>query len=304
MSEKKKAVTKTLLFLLVFVVINVLAKPMLMSLMAHAKPSSMKNVYDIATDCQKDIVIFGSSRAMHHYDSRIISDSLNMSCLNCGAMSNGIVLMYGRYKLLTRHHKPKIIIYDLFPPYDLQEDDNSKYIPTLRPFADDEAIRSLFSQIDKRENLKVYSALYRYNSLLPELVSANFKEDKSLYDGYAPLFNTKTFTPPTHIKHEDTKADFKYDTLKISLFREMILDCKRHNIELLFVISPSYYKAVARYATPVINICKEYHIPLLSYDNGIFPIENQYFYDSVHLNDFGAKYFTKMLVSDVKKYLN
>lgn len=84
----------------------------------------------------------------------------------------------------------------------------------------------------------------------------------------------------------------------------MILDSKRRNIELLFVISPSYYKTVARSATPLINLCKEYHIPLLCYDNGNFPIENKYFYDSSHLNDCGAKYFTKMFVSDLKKYRN
>lgn len=196
MSDRKKAVIKTLLFVVLLVIIDVLAKPMLMSLMAHAKPSAMKNLYDVATNCKKDIIILGSSRAMHHYDSRIISDSLKMSCLNCGAMSNGIVLMYGRYKLLTRHHNPKMIIYDLYPPFDLKEGDNSKYIPTLRPFADDENIRSLFARIDKWENLKVFSTLYRYNSLLPELVSVNFKEAKSLFDGYAPLYNTKPFTPP------------------------------------------------------------------------------------------------------------
>ena len=210
--------------------------------------------------------------------------------------------MYGRYKLLTRHHNPKIIIYDVHPPFDLIEDDNSKYIPTLRPFADDKNIKSLFSQIDKWENLKNISTMYRYNSLLPELISVNFKAVNSLYEGYAPLYNTKPFVPPKNIQQTKKNHCIKYDSLKISLFRDMIEDCQKRNIKLVFAISPSYHKKLTEEAEPIFRLCDEYKIPLLCYETGKFPIEEKFYFDSSHLNDLGAKRFTNMFVSDLLKY--
>lgn len=300
----KRAIRKVLLFFILFSLVDFLSKPLFMSLLANAKPSAMKNMYDISVNCNKDIIVLGSSRAMHHYDSRIIEDSLHMSCLNCGAMSNGIVLMYGRYKLLTRHHNPKIIIYDVHPPFDLTVGDNSKYIPTLRPFADDENIKNLFDKIDKKENWKVHSNLYRFNSLLPELLAVNVRGDNCLFNGYAPLFNTKEFAPPVRQKSfkSGEQKRIVYDSLKISLFRDIIMDCKKRNIKLIFAISPSYKLYLSRQAIPLFRLCKDNNIPVFCYEEKDFPVnEKKYYYDSYHLNDVGAQLFTKKFVSDLKK---
>ena len=268
--------------------------------MSNAKPSAVKDMYDIAVNTDDSIIVLGSSRAMHHYDSRIMEDSLQMSCQNCGAMSNGIVLMYGRYKLLTRHHTPKMIVYDLHPPFDLAVGDNSKYIPTLRPWAEDENLKELFDAVDRWENLKLKCNLYRFNSLVPEILAVNFREIGGLYKGYAPLYSIKEFTPPSHSTTTDRRDTIKLDTLKFFLLKELVSDCKERGIELIFVISPSYQKNLTEQALPIIELCKETNTPILLYENGIVPLEAKYFYDSAHLNDEGAKLFTKKLVSDLK----
>ena len=301
----KKAIVKILFFTLLFVFVDTISGPVLMSLMASAKPSAMKDMYDITESTDDDIIILGSSRAMHHYDSRIIKDSMQMSCQNCGAMSNGIVLMYGRYKLLTRHHIPKMIVYDLHPPFDIAKGDNSKYIPTLRPFADDDNLKKLFAAIDKWENFKLNCNLYRFNSLVPELLAVNIREAVGIYDGYTPLYNSKEFTPPiSTLPDNGLGKHTEVDSLKFSLFRELIADCKRKKIKLTFVISPSYNKQLTEHATPVIELCKSTNTPILFYETGKFPLETKYFYDSYHLNDDGVKLFTRMFVSDLKKIQN
>ena len=38
----------------------------------------------ICNVAEEDILVFGSSRAVHHYNSTILEDSLGMSCYNCG----------------------------------------------------------------------------------------------------------------------------------------------------------------------------------------------------------------------------
>ena len=56
----------------------------------------------IANKVTAPVLIFGSSRAIHHYDPRIFKDSLEVDCYNCGQNVMGIVLYYGRYKMITQ----------------------------------------------------------------------------------------------------------------------------------------------------------------------------------------------------------
>ena len=298
----KQSLFKILLFFVLFCFIDQISRPLLMSLMAHAKTSALKNTWDMANLRHDDIVVLGSSRAMHHYDSRIIEDSTNMSCMNFGAMSNGIVLMYGRYKLLTKNHTPKLIIYDIHPPFDVEIGDNTKYIPSLRPYADNIDIQNLFNRIDCRENLKNHSTFYRFNSLLPELLSTQFSEDGNLYNGYAPLYGSMTKapildSPPPH------KAEF--DTLKLKLFEEMIEDCQKRGIKLLFFVSPAYQKSYADAAIPVVNICERKKVTVKIYDyNDVDSLSlMNYYYDSSHLNDAGVKIYTRKIINDIRKVL-
>lgn len=66
--------------------------------------------------CNADVVIFGNSRAQHHYDSRIISAGLKMSCYNAGLDGgHSIILPDAEIKVLTERYTPKIIILEFSP---------------------------------------------------------------------------------------------------------------------------------------------------------------------------------------------
>ena len=86
----------------------------------------------ISDEVDANILIFGSSRAAHHYVPSILSDSLDMSCYNCGLDGNGIIYGYGKLKTITARYYPKIVILDIQPTFDLFTNDNCKY---LAPFA-------------------------------------------------------------------------------------------------------------------------------------------------------------------------
>lgn len=64
----------------------------------------------ISDEVDANILIFGSSRAAHHYVPSILSDSLDMSCYNCGMDGNGIIYGYGKLKTITARYYPKIVI--------------------------------------------------------------------------------------------------------------------------------------------------------------------------------------------------
>ena len=72
--------------------------------------------YHACKKSDEDILIFGSSRAAHHYVSQILTDSLNLRCFNAGQDGNGIILQYGRWKMISERYSPKLIIYDHYCP--------------------------------------------------------------------------------------------------------------------------------------------------------------------------------------------
>lgn len=292
-----KLLKRLLLFFLAFFLLDFVTGKLCLWMMSHAKPSTMRNMYDFYRGSNADIVVLGSSRAMHHYDSRIIEDSIGMKCMNYGAMSNGLILMYGRYKMLIKKHAPKMIIYDLHPPFDIEKSDNSKFIPSLRPFADYEDIRNYICRIDSGEKIKLYSFLYRFNSMLPELLATQFRSDNNLFGGYAPLQGTMKVSP-SYVEHKIIEPD----TLKLHILEEMISDCRKRGIRICFFVSPAYNRNFSNAAQPFLQLLKKYGVVCYCYDTkGSFPIDKQLFYDSYHLNDKGVTIFTKMIIPQIKE---
>ena len=93
----------------------------------HADAGFTKMDNYIANLCDEEILIFGSSRALHHYVPEIISDSLGMSCYNCGMNGNGILYLYSRYLMVTKRYTPKVIVYEVTNSFDLASDDYTRY---------------------------------------------------------------------------------------------------------------------------------------------------------------------------------
>ena len=79
-------------------------------LTVHATGGYTKRDNFISDEVDANILIFGSSRAAHHYVPSILSDSLDMSCYNCGLDGNGIIYGYGKLKTITARYYPKIVL--------------------------------------------------------------------------------------------------------------------------------------------------------------------------------------------------
>lgn len=104
-----------------------------------------RNEY-IANKVEAPILIFGSSRAIHHYDPKIFKDTLGINCYNCGQDGMGIILFYGRYKMITKRYIPQLIIYDILAEFDIEENDNYSYLTWLKPYYQNDGIDSIFGK--------------------------------------------------------------------------------------------------------------------------------------------------------------
>ena len=129
----RKFIIRLLAFLLLMFVVDRGVGLGMKYMQEHAKGGYVGHHNKIINHSDEDILIFGSSRAIHHYNPQIIKDSLAMSCYNCGQDGNGIILFYGWWQLMKERHTPKLVIYDINPGFDLLlGESNQKYLGWLR----------------------------------------------------------------------------------------------------------------------------------------------------------------------------
>lgn len=295
----KKFLLKVLLFIACVVVMDFTFGLFFSFLRTHAKGGSTANCEYIANRATDDIIILGSSRATHHYVPQIIEDSLGMSCYNCGEEGNGVVLAYGRFRMLTSRYKPKLIIYEMTPGYDYgTTEPNNKYLGYLRPYYSKEGINGLFADFDDELSpLKMMSKMYQNTAkLLPNVVDNIIFRDNMR--GYSPLNGQLN---PNEVKKAEMEIDHEVDSVKLKYVEQIIVDAKNMNIPIVFMISPSYglESDISNYE-PEIALCEKYNVPYYSFVN-YYPIVRNAdcFQDVGHMNNRGAMEYTKMLVKEM-----
>jgi len=266
-----------------------------------------KNEY-ISKQCKDDILILGSSKADHHYVPSIFEDSLNMTCYNAGEMGCGIIPAYVRYKMVSEHRKPKLVIYELTPGYDyLKDNDYSSYLGVIRQYSNKKYVRDVYSDFsDELESLRLMSRLYRNNSKMVMNIK-NVFEMADTCKGYEPLYGTMSFEGMINATTIDTTEPYFLDSLKWLYMEKLVKETKNDSIQLLFIISPLCYKQMSEYTyyEPGIKLCEKYNIPLVNnLCNGDFAGKNELFQDNCHLNHNGALLYSQMVVNQIKQYVN
>ena len=245
-------------------------------------------------------MLCGSSRCVHHYNPKIISDSLGLSCYNSGQDGNGIILLYGRLQMIKSHYEPKMIIYDISPGFDLLiGEDNHRYLTWLKPHYSRKGISEIFQSVDRTERYKMLSSMYRYNSHFFELAVDYFHPIINVDDnGFVPIA-TEMDKSKIRRKSSSRKDKYQFDSLKLDYLRKYVDEVGNR---LVFVVSPIWYGMDTAQLQPLIDLCKSRKIPLLDYSNNPKYVHNDiYFKDGSHLNARGADEFTKDLIKDLRK---
>lgn len=294
----KKFVCKVVLFLIGLFLIDFALGLGARYLISHAKGGDTGLNNYICHQMKEECLIFGSSRGMHHYDPHIIEDSLKLSCWNCAKDGNGIILMYGRYKMISARYTPKVLIYDVQTSFDLLDGDNHQYLGGLRYDYDEPSIDSIFWSVDKTERYKMLLNGYRYNSQWLQLISDNLHPLQSDDKGYRPMDKKMIYKP----KKEQAKQEaYQYDSLKLFYMEKLIMSCQAKGTRLIFAISPQFETFDDEVYKPLKELCAKYQVPLMNhYCDKDFVTTSDYFYDSVHMNRIGATKYTKKLVGEIK----
>lgn len=255
----------------------------------------------VCDSVKADVLVFGSSRARYHYNPDIISDSLGLSCYNCGEDGMGIIFHYARWKMISKRYYPKMIIYDILPVLDeMVRDDDAIFVNPLRPYYfTHPEIDSVFWKVDPNERYKMFSKTYQYHSEFFNLLSDYRNGSHSL----------KSFTPkkdkvkPGQLTITD-KTEYKIDSLKIYFLEKFIQECKGRT-KLVFCVSPRYlFLDDGGAFEPIKALCRKYNVPFYNhYTDKSFVSNGDYFSDATHLSELGADNYTKYIVKDLRTVL-
>lgn len=292
----KKYLSKIVLFFLTVAVFDVLFGIACQYMNDHSKGGGVKSRYYVCKESNEDVLVFGSSRAKHHYVPDIIEDSLGMTCYNTGEDGNGIILCYGFLKMITQRYTPKLIIYDV-TGFDMHKDDNMKYLDLMKPYYHEPGIDSIFWTVNPKSRIMMLSNLYRFNTTCLRVIGNYIHPMNSYPKGYLALYKTMNYEP--EIKEDHKKA---VDTLKIHYFEEFI-KLANYNKILLVCCSSPYYKAPSddNNYQPIKQLCERYDVPFLYFGAESEISSNKLFFsDRTHMNDDGARLYTSKVISAIK----
>jgi hypothetical protein len=251
-----------------------------------------------------DVLVFGSSRANHHYQQAVFKKRLTLSNYNVGRDGTSIFYHYAILSCVLKRYSPKIIILDFngteFGKAQLNYDKISLLLPYYRGHPE---IRSIIELKSPFEKLKLLSYIYPYNSSIFSIAIGNSELNKKRWNdinGYLPL--TKIWNGSLQIDTNSTK--YEVDMNIVKLYESFIKDCINSNIKLYIVCSP--YLIESNSLTNSVNLGKEIAAKnkVLFFDfskDSTFINNRKLFADIVHLNDEGAKIFSNMLLDSISK---
>lgn len=295
----KRFIIQVLAFLAIVVVVDFASGFVFKQIESNAKGGFTYRDTYICDKLETDILVSGSSRCVRHYNPQIITDSLGLSCYNSGQMGNGIILNYGRLRMIDERKRPSIIIYDLHPEFDLMVgDDNHRYLTWLKSHYERDGIADIFNSVDKTEKYKMQSRMYRYNSRWVEMMMDYVHPiTEAREDGFSPLKGEMDKTK-IRLAGDEVSRNYVFDELKLAYIEKMIEEAG--DAKLFFVVSPIWYGMDTLQFEPVRQICMAKDIPFIDFSNNPKYVgNNEYFKDGSHMNARGADEFTRELI----KYL-
>lgn len=293
----KKFLISMMVFCCLLAAVDISSGYVFRYLVAHAKggdtaPDNLIN--NVITD---DVIVLGSSRGKYHYDPFIIEDSLAMTCYNCSRSGNGIILMYGTYRMISERYSPKMIIYDVTTGYDLLECDNYRFLPPLRYYYDRPGIAAIFRDVDKNERIKMLANIYRYNRDIIQLLLDNIRPLPIVPKGYKPLDSTMQYEP----EEDDSDEQGEYDPMKLRYLERLITECEGKT-RVVLTASPMYNCANDEVYEPVREMASRHGIPFINhYCDTAFTTHREYFCDRYHLNRTGATKYTQTIAAQIRE---
>jgi len=268
-----------------------------------AGPDS-KTIYAVCK-MEQDVLIFGSSRANHHYVANDIARVLKHSVYNTGRNGNFNLYSAAVMEAVLTRYTPKAVVIDIVEREFEEKPGSYDYLSSLLPFYSEfPEMQGILQMRSKFEKYKLFSRIYPYNSLFPTIAINNIRANDPALDsnGYAPLHNIMK----REVETRNNAKEYKIDSLKVKVFEEMVDLCKQKGIAVFVFCSPYY--DILKYDDPSLKmvgeICRKRGVPFWDYSRDKeFKADPNMFDDFQHLNDSSARRYSLRCADSIRRYL-
>lgn len=251
-----------------------------------------------------DVLIFGSSRANHHYVPECFEDLLNMTYYNTGRDGNFIFYQEAILDCILKRYTPKVVILDYAGGFDKASDAYDRLSSLLPYYKSHKELQKIIELKGPYEKIKLLSGIYPFNSQLLTIAAGNMnfnKEQKSDNKGYVPLYKEWQ----TEIDSVGDASVYEIDTNKINALRSFVKSAKLAGAKVFVIYSPVFQKFNRSQEIDICkDICNQEKVPFMDYSKDTFFVNNgRFFQDVGHLNNVGAKVFSDRLAKRIKQII-
>jgi hypothetical protein len=262
------------------------------------------------------VIVAGSSRALSHYDPRIIEEETKLSAFNIGRNGSQTDMQIAVLKAYLEHNrKPEIIIHNL-DAFSF-ETTHELYAPAQYvPYLYDTQLYAPLRQISRDTWKSRYVPLYGY---VADDMSLSWISGLGGFFGWSPKQDFFLGFNPRPKKWTDEFQRFKTENPAgvswpvepkgLQLIEDLIHLCQERGIKLIFVYSPEYSemqkltKNRAEIFDHFRQLSTRYQVPLWDYSDWKHATNTAYFTNSQHLNAEGAAAFSQDLSNRLESYL-
>jgi hypothetical protein len=258
----------------------------------------------------EDMLIYGSSHAAAHYVPEVFEKELGLSCYNAGVAGQQILFHATLQRIALERQAPKMMILDI-DTYGFYPDRyHYDRLSDLHPFySKHPAI--IGRVLDLKSRLTRYalkSKLYQYNSTIVHVLRYWLSPQKD-QKGYQATFvqvprPTQTLNETGGGQQPPLRRTRPLDKNLIAALEQFIINAKGRNIPFVFIFSPNFKydgSSADGAADRICSIANSYGIKIFNYINDPhFLGHYELFADSGHLNDPGARLFSKMVADKIR----
>ena len=255
-----------------------------------------------------DVLIIGSSRALSHYDPRIIQSIFGGTAYNIGMDALQIDSQLALLRTYLKHNTaPEIVILnlDLFSFEATKSGeiyDPARYVPYLYEKELYEPLHRIDANVWRWKNIPLYGYTVEDMSFtwvwgVLSCLGINPAEDYFL--GFNPK-NTRWTDDFERFRADHPQGvTYSISDRGLQAFRDLIRTCRNKRIEIVLVYSPEYCEmhALETNRAEIMEmfraIASEFHIPFWDYSDSAFSYQRELFQNSQHLNAAGASIFTR-----------
>lgn len=288
--------------MLIIVCIDQLIGAVLYYFFTHQNTGEFAVANHIAYNKDEEILVLGSSRASHHYNSSIIKNSFGLNCYNGGRDGEGLLYSTAMLKLALQHRAPQYVILDINSDALDQSKDEKDKLSILLPFLQQSnVINDILKERSPFEIYKSMSQTYRYNGQVLSILQHHFLPSNKYILGFNAL-DEKMDASKVSTKTAFTPYSDRLDPANIKALVSFINTCKTKQVQLFVFISPRYNDDTKLNSyIKIKNTCRDHHISFQDFTNNLVFKRPEYYADRAHLNSIGANLYTDTVVAFIKK---